>query len=356
MGISTRRCSAFTLIELLVVIAIIGVLITLLLPAVQQAREAARRSQCKNNLKQIALAMHNYHDSHNVFPYGHGMRNTAENPTKHAFDCWFQLLLPYVDQANLYNQYMADNTTIIYSVPASIAGTVVSSFACPSDPSAPGRGGNGVCNNSNTWAFHGSYIANAGVGGLGGTTSAYAYTIANGVITPPASGGLVSTTNKIFVNPNGIFGFVSKINLRDVTDGASNTLLLSEGIIQPGRGRKLTVVDADEAGSSCGMSGAYWGGAWYGGYGFSTAEVPNTSISDKRHSCTTVTIPGAPGGAPCSPGFGSGEYVNYARSYHIGGVQAALADGSVRFVNNNIDRQSWMKAGIRDDGLANGEW
>ena len=99
-----HRSRGFTLIELLVVIAIIAVLIALLLPAVQQAREAARRSQCKNNLKQLGLALHNYHDVHNTLPYGYWSREGTVGVTKNR-DSWFQRILPFVDQVALFNSY-----------------------------------------------------------------------------------------------------------------------------------------------------------------------------------------------------------------------------------------------------------
>ncbi len=103
----SSRHRGFTLIELLVVIAIIAILIALLLPAVQQAREAARRTQCKNHLKQLGLALHNYHDTYSVFPYGHQSEVTG---ARHRRACWFQSILPFVDQAPLYNKYAQDTT------------------------------------------------------------------------------------------------------------------------------------------------------------------------------------------------------------------------------------------------------
>src|SRR5690606_20788824 len=108
---TSRR--GFTLIELLVVIAIIAILIALLLPAVQQAREAARRTQCKNNLKQFGLALHNYHDAFDLFPYGH--QQEIAGATKRR-NCWFQSILPYIDQAPRYNTYASFPAEYIHHI------------------------------------------------------------------------------------------------------------------------------------------------------------------------------------------------------------------------------------------------
>ncbi|SFJ46820.1 DUF1559 domain-containing protein [Planctomicrobium piriforme] len=318
-----RRHQAFTLIELLVVIAIIAILIALLLPAVQQAREAARRSQCKNNLKQVALALHNYHDTFGLFPYGYQIESAF---IVHSRDTWFQRVLPYVEQASLYNLYETDKTNYTMSVPVAIAGQVVPAFVCPSDPNAPGKSGGG---SSNTYAFQGSYVGNAGVG---------TWTATNGLITitAPTLAGASGITS-------GIFGTVTSVNIGGVIDGTSNTLLVSEGIVRPGS-------------STFGETGGYWGGGPHGSYGFSTGATPNTSLADRPYSCKAATTPGAPNMAPCSAADTTSGKINYARSYHIGGVQAALADGSVRFVSDNVDAQTWMKAGIKGDGQVLGEY
>ena len=156
------RRVGFTLIELLVVIAIIAILIALLLPAVQQAREAARRTQCKNNLKQVGLALHNYHDvTSDCFPYGHQQEVAGGS---HRRDCWYQRVLPYVEQAPLYNAYEADKTEYIHNIAASatvgyIAKTPVTMFSCPSDSTNPGYGASGSAT-----AFQGNYVVCAGPG------------------------------------------------------------------------------------------------------------------------------------------------------------------------------------------------
>ena len=243
MSVRFAKKRGFTLIELLVVIAIIAILIALLLPAVQQAREAARRTQCRNHLKQLGLAMHNYHDTHNVFPYGHmGVEGAT---TKHSRDTWFHRILSYVDQAPLYNLYEADATNYVHQmttpVPGDIAKTRISMFSCPSDPSSPGIGACG-----NQVGFQGNYVVNAGVG----TTTV---DITTGNIT-------VTDRNVVTTDAGGLFGTYSKHNLRDCTDGSSNTLLAAEGIIR-----------GNPAASVWGELGGYWGGAPHGSFGLSAA-------------------------------------------------------------------------------------
>ena len=345
-GRGTRR--GFTLIELLVVIAIIAVLIALLLPAVQQAREAARRTQCKNNLKQLGLALHNYHDTHLVFPYGHQREQTGAT---HRRDSWYQRILPQIEQTALSSAYEADRTEYIHNIHANanaainiIARTSVSMFACPSDGSAPGKGANG--SNGATAAFQGSYALCGGAGLF--TVSA---ATANAPVTITVTNrniNSINATTQPFDN-GGLFYVDSNEGIRSCTDGTSNTLLASEGIIR-GNGSFTP--------APWGELGGYWGGAPHGAVLFSAAEVPNTSVPDRAYTCKAATFPGAPNSAPCESGNTqglAGRY-NFARSYHTGGVQAAMADGSVRFFSDNIDRQTWIKLGLRRDGQPIGEF
>jgi prepilin-type N-terminal cleavage/methylation domain-containing protein len=142
-----RRRHGFTLIELLVVIAIIGILIALLLPAVQKIRAAAARIQCANNLKQIGLAMHNYHDSYNSLPPGHvshsynsppgttGYKNDGSPTSPYYYANWAILLLPFLEQQNLYNQYI-QNLPNDHPGNYQVVQTYVSVYTCPSDPNA----------------------------------------------------------------------------------------------------------------------------------------------------------------------------------------------------------------------------
>jgi len=307
-----RRQAGFTLIELLVVIAIIAVLIALLLPAVQQAREAARRSQCKNNLKQIGLALHNYHDTHNVFPYGwmHGNIDSSGPPygTYHERETWFHQLLPYIDQGPMYNQYSADPSEFVHFISAAYKNAVVPVTLCPSDPGTPGTA------QSTVLRPMGNYVVCAGN----------------------------ETTLDNVGNLNGMFSMNSRTNLRDVTDGTSNTIMAAEVV---GRAQEAT-------GTYWGCPGCYWlGGAW-GEFGFTTREPPNTSIADRSYLCRTENDPQA----PCTSVGGTDPHTNYARSKHVGGVHCLLADGAVRFVSDNINRVTFQNLGSMSDGQVIGEF
>lgn len=315
----SKHRSGFTLVELLVVIAIIGVMVGLLLPAVQAAREAARRMQCSNNNKQIALAMHNYHDTFNTFPYGH--KEEVNGQTKRR-DCWFHRILPFIEERAYYDAYDQVEATYgqfpaeyIHRLPVEIAGRPVNAFMCPSDPSGPARGGNG-----STTGFKGSYAVCAG----------------GGRPTTPIIANITGPINyDMTVDAGGMFGRQVARRFRDCIDGTSNTLLLSEGML---RGTA----------AAWGELGGYWGGAPHGSFGFSTGETPNTTVPDRVYSCGSTTWRKA----PCENGFSGGlpGRYNFARSYHPGGVNAALCDGSVRFVTESIERQLWRNLGNRDEG------
>ncbi|EAQ78492.1 DUF1559 domain-containing protein [Blastopirellula marina] len=312
-----RRRSGFTLVELLVVIAIIGVLIALLLPAVQQAREAARRISCSNNLKQLGLAMHNYHDTHLKFPYAYRTLDSPPGPSgvsggqSHCRDTWFHRILPMLEQNALYDGYEADHTQFVNNIsPASLMTIKVSSLVCPSNPEYGGAG----ANQAN--GFQGTYgVCLSGSGTTGVTT---------------ATAG------------QGMFFLESKTNLRDVTDGTTNTIMAGEGIARP----------MDNV-AGHGDLGQYWGGASWGGTGFTTAEPPNTTLPDRPHSCKSTTVLQA----PCmSTSSTRGEQYNFTRSYHPGGVQVVLADASVRFAPETIDTPLFQNLGNKADSNVIGDW
>ena len=303
------RRAGFTLIELLVVIAVIGILIALLLPAVQSAREAARGMQCSNNLKQLALAMHSHHEAHEGLPYG--TLDEISTPNR-GRDTWMQQSWPFIEQEPLYEQYMAWGGRWVMDTPPQIKDAVISTFVCPSDPGAPGFGGGGGYR-SGGYGFQGNYVGCADDGYIR--------------INRPGYPGYGIHTLR------GVFYANSSTRLGEIKDGTSNTLLFSEVKI---RGKK-----GDDG---WGGGGGYWGGGQHAAFGFTTMETPNTSLADRVWRCKDVSFPG-------SPCLSVGDDINktvFARSYHSGGVNAAMVDGSVRFVSENIALSPWKAMGSRD--------
>ena len=295
----------FTLIELLVVIAIIAVLIALLLPAVQQAREAARRTQCKNNMKQLGLAMHNYHDQCSVFPYG--VQNVG---TYHQRDTWMQQVLPMLDNAPLYNAYAADMSVYVMDVVATVRDRNVPALQCPSDPSNPAKGASGGYR-SGADGFQGNYVM------------------------------CIGKTQNYGVDNGGLFYWRSNTGLKHVIDGTSNTIMGSEVMI---RGSANT--------GGWGEGGGYWGGGEGGGFGFTTQYPPNSTVADQVYGCKSLTWPNA----PCQSMATYSTQRILARSYHVGGVHSLMADGAVRFISSNIDTTVFQNLGSRQGGEVVGDF
>ena len=305
---------AFTLIELLVVIAIIAILIALLLPAVQQAREAARRTQCKNNLKQFGLAFHNYLDVTNRFPPGIQFRGmwdgtpdtpgaTGDGGTGFA---WGSQILPYMDQAPLYNQFNFNvpiaNTGIAASVVNTrLAATVLPMVRCPSDiaPATDNVGGAGLLGSIRPSAVS-SYKANAG---------SYNNN-PGGWPTQPQD------------RRNGLFYKDSSIALRDLTDGTTNTLVLGEvAWIAPMNARYFGGVDPDLGYSIDGMGNA----------GQAQRFMATTQYA---MNLPVLTTPAPNGNQP--------ERAESFSSFHEGGANFVLGDGSVRFISENIQHTTFL--------------
>jgi len=325
-----RRASGFTLIELLVVIAIIAVLIALLLPAVQAAREAARRAQCVNNLKQIALGMHNYESSNGSFPPGTKMC---------CGGTWLIPLLPYVEQQALYNSWNAsynnspgygDTGIYSYSGPGNITttSTRVNAYMCPSDGNNTHTAGYGV---DGMMVTSQNYIANFGNITLqqgSNQGGAFApYFVDNGItyqflgapfgdigapLLDDSAGGAGRT--KAQVTP-----------FSAITDGLSNTLMISETLVGIGGVRN------DLRGFS------HWGYA----AGFSGFLPPNSTLPDWMQNEHYCYYPENRSNPPCIPGPDS-LIMLAPRSRHSGGVNAAMCDGSVKFIKNSVDRNTFM--------------
>ncbi len=325
----------FTLIELLVVIAIIAILIALLLPAVQQAREAARRTQCRNNLKQIGLGFHNYHDTFGVLPAGvfcgmwesdSSLRYSAQGVGMLG-SSWWQFILPHMEQAPMYNDIAAAG---FFAAEPRAGGKDVYRYAnqntiipygnCPSDPSNPAWcAGSGGSNGQ-----QGNYVACAGT--------------QNGQGQPYF--GTYGTNTGCGEKMNGSFYVLSSTRIRDMVDGTSNTMLASEVKIR-GRGR-----------ASAWDAGAYWNGFW-GLPMFVATEPPNTPVTDRVYACKSTTWPNA----PCESIGGSGTDARiFARSYHVGGATVLLGDGSARFVSENIHLGTWRSLATVAGGEVIGEF
>ena len=330
------RKRGFTLIELLVVIAIIAILIALLLPAVQQAREAARRTQCKNNLKQIGLALHNYESTHSILPAGtfnasgSGISNNASP---------IPMLLPYIEQGNAY---------ALFDFNVDLNGAVVNQaarqqmmpmFNCPSHP------------NTAPFILTGTQCPN----GCGTTT--YAQSLG---------------ANANYASNNGPFGRRYGAKFRDFTDGMSNTAMFGEIRLGPstGSGNTTGVLavtnpmyyntatalpfgtwDASTTGDTIAVAACdnaattnylYRGKQYYRGIVVTTYYSHTLTPNSRRHDCVRDT--------------GLDRAHLAVRSYHVGGAHVVMGDGGVRFASDNIDEGVWRSIGSKSGGEVIGEW
>jgi len=333
---------AFTLIELLVVIAIIAVLIALLLPAVQQAREAARRTQCKNNLKQLGLAFHSYHDTVNTFPPG-WIGKGANGP--YSGFGWNSMLLPYFDQAPLYNVLstggipnmltgLAANTS---TATMKTTDTPLPALRCPSDSGSA----TAVTTVTGTTVQFGrtNYPAVCGFNpNLQGISTTWGVAPSTGVATTSQMMGSM-WVNQTTVMWGGCFGENTRKGIRDITDGTSNTLLVGERYTpaESGPGVAATVA-GDTIWAGTPLSASPTGGSWL-------QALVVGECTTRINFGTTV----ASGGTPRADTAGFG-------SLHVGGCHFLMADGAVRFISENVDMNTYRALSRISDGSVVGDF
>jgi len=347
-----RLSSGFTLIELLVVIAIIAILIALLLPAVQQAREAARRAECKNKLKQFGLAMHNYHDTFGMFCWlrggtGNG-RSTADACRNENTINGLVFLLPYLDQAPLYTQISVSRTASIGGCTATTIeafgpprdfsyfawGTRLPVFLCPSSPEGTRYNNNGFFQGQRDYGMS-----------MGDTITGNAGTDPYGTPRPT----------------RGIFGHLTSTRIRDVTDGTSNTVMMAEkakgGTPSQHKGfgaQSVTNLGTNPAGCRARINAD---GTWASG----TTPQESRPLGSLWHSGLSahagVNLVLPPNSPTClADAYGDSYALSSAQSYHTGGVHVVMADGAVRFISENINTGSLSSAEVTTGPSPYGVW
>jgi prepilin-type N-terminal cleavage/methylation domain-containing protein len=305
----TGRKQAFTLVELLVVIAIIGVLVAMLLPAVQSAREAARRAQCVSQLKQVGIAMHNYENTYGRLPVG-------------AYGCcwgtWQVSVLPYIEQKALFDLYVMDRKFGVpvdnarYSHAANFPVTTkrIKTLTCPSDTNPQRVANSGV-------TYH-NYVVNFG-----------------NTIYDQKDFTNIKFLGAPFFEVTGVSDNRPGVRFAEISDGLSNTLMLAEHI----------------QGQASDLRGFSW---WRGGAVFTGYQGPNSPIGDTMFSAgqcdSTKSL-----NPPCALATAAIPFQMAARSRHPGGVQAAMCDASTRFISNNIAIGVWraLTSSAGDDTVDN---
>lgn len=321
-----RSPRGFTLIELLVVVAIIAVLISLLLPAVQQAREAARRTQCKNNLKQIGLALHNYHDIHQVFPPSYLVQPKTDaiqgtpNGNGDNGPGWTMLtmMLPQLDLSTLYNG-LNTNLPAWHSSNATLALTRIPTYRCPSDVSSTG-------------------VYNVVDGCGAGATTLATFSLSNYV----ANAGQVEVwgdAGDLSSLANGPLYRNARTRVADVTDGLSNTVFMGEQ-------------------TNYHTIGATWVGIVPGSQTCPTARFAYAGSDEAAPQINVHSGPGGPFEIPpvIHPPNSNLGLVDEMYSMHSDGCNVLMGDGSVRFASKSMDSVLWSYLATRAGGEVIGEW
>jgi prepilin-type N-terminal cleavage/methylation domain-containing protein/prepilin-type processing-associated H-X9-DG protein len=327
-----KNKTGFTLVELLVVIAIIGILVALLLPAVQAAREAGRRAQCTNNMKQLGLALHNFHDVRKGLPPG------AQDTPEWSGVGWKVYVLPYLEQGSLYSQLDMNASFSGSNVPPTgtnpnkvLLRLIVPGFECPSSAleSFPTDWGN-----ANGMQVH-DYI------GISGATPDPVGRTGQGSVCTGSYGSIMARTGLLV--PNELTNFAA------CSDGLSNTFMVAE---QSGR---VGITD---------MRSRYHGG-WIGAAFDATGAGPKPmsqwdacppSGGDVWHGSITVVRYAINSKALLAGADTPYQANTILNSFHPGGINCALGDGSVRFVADTIDFPTLLRASVRDDGMVVGDY
>jgi prepilin-type N-terminal cleavage/methylation domain-containing protein/prepilin-type processing-associated H-X9-DG protein len=321
----SRHRPAFTLFELLVVIAIFAVLIGLLVPAVQKVREAASRTQCQSNVKQIGVAMHNYHDSYRKLP-----PQVAGNANVCCYGTWQMAILPYVEQDNLWKMYVnfanSQGTAQRYDAGQNIvvSSTRLTLFTCPSDTPATFKS---ASYNGTSYPLQShNYLVNVG-----------------NIDYAQGKDGLLPDQPTGLIFGGAPFSRTRQARLTDIKDGTSTTLMVAE-------------IRQGQPGSIKDYRGNTW---WAEGSGFTTYRTPNSSGPDFI-SQNCVDASQNPLNAPCQSVASSTGDANInvfaARSRHTGGVNVVMCDGSVHFITDGISWDVWQALGTSQGGETVGDF
>ena len=348
------RRAGFTLVELLVVIAIIGILIGMLLPAVQQVREAARRTQCANNMRQIVLAMHNYASAHGEFPPGKNDEGTANKRTARPITprpddatqgrqyAWGLYILPFIEQTNLHSQLRAAtgrwDTSALNAIGPDgrpLVSTVIPAFICPSDASPDG-------DFNRPWTHEDIEPL-----GLSSKTN---YVVVAGVLDPSSSTGNILQLNQAgFSNRAfqwGMFGNNSRTDFADLQDGSSN-------VIAVGERSSITETQAGFTGTNpITTYGAVWAGR-LARSGDQLDDVRAGNSASRSSAYVGIINDISPSGALEFGVNGTRPTEGFTVSFHPGGVNVGLADGSTQFLSDGTSYDILIRAATMADGQVN---